>query len=267
MRRTQRDSLLVKLVIAALAVLALNTVLLLVILVRQGAAPAATQPSEVAAQQVSSQGSSAATTGLPTTASAGVVPSAPVAGATSLETVLGATVEPLQKAATDFGLDLAEVLPSDLEQQACLDSGSLDSEACQFVVGKLEAGYSTVNMPFPDLASNMGAAEPVAPTLPGAAPTTPSEVGATAAPSEGAGATVDAGQRDILRAFFSVTVERLAQQAKKQGKADEVSLPSDADIEAAAATGTLDSELCQALITTLRGQYEQVGLEFPEPVF
>jgi hypothetical protein len=114
-------------------------------------------------------------------------------------------------------------------------------------------------MPFPDLASNMGAAEPVAPTMaPGEAPTAPGAAAASA---------TSAGQRDILRAFFSVTVERLAQQAKKQGKQAEVSPPSDAEIEAAAATGSLESELCQALITVLRGQYEIVGLEFPEPVF
>jgi hypothetical protein len=267
MRRTQRDTLLIRLLIGAMVVLALNSVLLVVILVRQGGTPVTPLPSEVTAPQPSGQGSTAgaglATTGLPSAASASSVPSAPVAGATSLETVLLATVAPLKKAAGDFGMDMAQVLPSEAEQQACLDSGSIESEACQLVVTRLEAGYASVNMPFPDLASNMGAAEPVAPSTPVAAPTTPSEGGAGTTP----GATADAGQRDILRAFFSVTVERLAQQAKKQGQQAEVSLPSDADIEAAASSGALESEACQALITTLRAQYGIVGLEFPEPVF
>ncbi len=265
MRRTKRDALLVKLVIAALVVLGVNTLLLVALLVRQGSAPAPAQP--VASTQAAPTAGvvPGATTAkhsgaLPTVATAS--PGAPAGGVSSLETVLSATVDPLRKAATDFGLDTVQLLPSDVELQACVAAGSLASELCQAVIAKLQAGYQAVNMPFPDLAANMGS---VAPTTDAAAPTTPSQGEPAAAPT--ATPTVDAGQRDILRAFFSVTVERLAQQARKQGKEGEISLPADADIEAAAATGSIASEPCQALLDVLRAQYQIVGLELPVPVF
>jgi len=281
MRQTQRDALNTKLAIAAVALLALNTVLLVVLLVRQGSPTVA--PASSTASLPSSPSTSAPSITVPTTATNSLPtspsePSAPTGGASSLETVLMATVEPLGRAADDFGIDPATVMPSDVELQAAIASGSLESAASKAVIEMLRVGYEAVNMPFPELEGNLGSVDPsVVPEEPGAGPApTPSDAAPSSddvapAPTEGPAPTVDPtldrGQRDILRAFFSVTTDRLAQQAKQQDKLAEVSLPTDAEIEAAAATGALESEACQALLIHMRAQYQRVGLEFPEPVF
>jgi hypothetical protein len=274
MRRTKRDALILKLLIAAVALLGLNTLLLLAVLLRPAPqAPVTDQPvASLVAQPAASTATQPSSSTLPTTPSTSPsTPGAPAMGASSLETVLKATVEPLQKAASDFGLELAQVLPSEVEQQACLDSDSIDSEACAAVVVKLQAGYASVNMPFPNLIENLSKAAPTLPTEPGATEPGATEPGATApdatAPTEAASvpATVDPGQRDILRAYFSVITERLSREADKLGKSAEITLPSADVIEAAAATGTHESEASKALLDSLRGQYQGLGLEFPEP--
>jgi hypothetical protein len=289
MRRTQRDKRLVQLLTAALVLLGLNTLLLIAILLRpaprtpeeaqvstakltQPTTPRATQPSTSRAPQSSTPQATQPTTPQATqpTAQASTstlpsTPSAPVKGTSSLEAVLQATVEPLQMAASDFGLDLIQVLPSEAERRACVASESIGSEPCVPVVAKLKAGYESANMPFPNLIENLSKAAPTTPSAPGASP--PGSASSDPAPGEATAAApvADPGKRDILRAFFSVTTERLSREADKRGKTAQITLPGDAAIEAAAASGSLQSEASQALLGALREQYQALGLEFPEP--
>ncbi len=272
MRRSKRDALILQLTIATVVLLGLNTILLVVLLFRSGTSAPATTSAPASAPSTASSGLVEDVGASPAVASAAGAPEAPAGGASAIETVLLATIAPLSKAAGDFGLDLATVIPSDTEVEACVASDSVASVPCAEVISTLEAGYASVNMPFPDLASNMddnapppsespddgeGPGDPPPAPPPGA-----DEPLATEEPAAAGG-----GQRDILRAFFSVTVERLAQQAKMQGLEAEIAVPSDAEIETAAASGSLDSEECRALLEHMRTQYRAVGLEFPEPIF
>jgi hypothetical protein len=132
--------------------------------------------------------------------------------------------------------------------QACADSGSLQASACAAVIETLKAGYAKVNMPFPDLASSVSA--------------DPASSGAPAA--TGSSGSDD---RDILRAFFSVTVERLERQAKREDMLGEITMPTNDQVTAAVESGAVDTEPSQALLALLREQYQVVGLTFPEPEF
>ncbi len=179
--------------------------------------------------------------------SSGTAPEVNITGDGPIATVLRSTVEPLAKAASDFGLDQSQVLPTDEQLQACADAGDIQSEVCQAVIEKLSAGYGQVNMPFPDLESSLSA-----------------DHGTTVGAVEGSSVSAD---QDILRAFFSVTVERLQRQAKRLDMLGQITVPDEEQIAAAVTSGAVDSEASQALLVLLREQYGLVGLTFPEPEF
>ncbi len=274
MRRAQRDSLILKLLIAAVALLAVNTLLLSAVLLRQGGssdgaenaatttAQASSSPSKpVASSSSSSSGGSIPTSPQPASSLSGGPQATSssttatsdaseftISGGGPVATVLQSTVTPLAKAAGDFGMQVADILPPDEQLQACADSGSLGSDSCKAVVATLEAGYAKVNMPFPDLASSVSA----------------DPAGATAPSAPGSSGSDD---QDILRAFFSVTVERLERQAKRVDMLGEITMPTNDQITAAVESGTVESEPGQALLVLLREQYQLVGLTFPEPEF
>ena len=257
MRSAKRDALILKLVIAGLALLAVNTLLLVALLLRQGDSAAVTSsPSTSLAQQPAASlpqpgTSPTAPPQAPSSDAGGTDSTVNITGGGPMATVLRSTVEPLAKAASDFGLDLSQVLPGDEQMQACADSGSLASQACKLVLAKLEAGYAQVNMPFPDLASSLSA-DPDA-SAPPSAPGAPGSSGSA--------------DQDILRAFFSVTVERLERQAKREDMLGAITMPTNDQIQAAVESGAVDSQASQVLLVLLREQYGLVGLTFPEPEF
>lgn len=169
---------------------------------------------------------------------------------------LAATLQPLERAATDMGLATADLLPTEKEIDAAVASGSPDSAASKKVLEKLKAGYAKVNMPFPEVKISR-AATPSAPPAP-TAPTETTTVTTPAAPG-----TVS---KDILQAYFNVTRDRLKRAAKVKNTDVTAWLPSEEDVQAAVGTSRVDSDASRKVLDQLRAGYEAVGSPFPEPM-
>jgi hypothetical protein len=269
MQQSKRELLITRLAIASVVLLSLNTVLLLVLLARPAASPVA-KVAQADAASSSAASSSAAVSSVVATSTLPVGAVSAGAGVATVEGVFGPTIEPLERALTDFGLDATALMPTDEELQAAIESGSLESAASLVVLEKLRAGYLKVNMPFPDLSVP---SVPVAPTpaLPSGA--AQGAAASSAAPSSGGAGTGslasggDASSRDLLGAYFDIMVERIQQHAAKQGNGAELALPSSQEIQEAVATGDIASPQAQAIVSALRTQYEAQGLTFPEPMF
>ena len=146
----------------------------------------------------------------------GEAPDDPVRG------FLDATLRPLERAAREHNADLTQVLPSADQVDAAAASGSLYSPESTAVIELLSAGYGRYNMPFPELPPE--AEEPPPPVT---------------APTEAAAGTT---AQDILRAYFTVAVDRVRREAAAKGTDAEALVPAADDVEAAIRSGAMDSE-------------------------
>lgn len=176
-------------------------------------------------------------------------PAAPSDGPERTARFLDDTISPVEKAATDMGADLASLLPSDADVARAKASGSLASAESQAVIATLKAAYARFNMPFPEL--------PGAGAAPGG--------GGGPLPDAPRATTTDGGAQDILRAYFTVTISQLRAQAEAKGVDVSGTLPADAAVQAAIASGDIGSAASAAVLADLRAAHARAGLSFREP--
>ena len=169
----------------------------------------------------------------------GEAPDDPVRG------FLDATLRPLERAAREHNADLTQVLPSAEQVDAAAASGSLHSPESTAVIELLSAGYGRYNMPFPELPPE--AEEPPPPVT---------------APTEAAAGTT---AQDILRAYFTVAVDRVRREASAKGTDAEALVPAADDVEAAIRSGAMDSEPSGRVLDALRAAHAKLGVPFIEP--
>ncbi|MFT5686574.1 MAG: hypothetical protein ACI8RZ_007530 [Myxococcota bacterium] len=214
--------------------LAVNTLLLVGLLLRGGSPTPATSPATTAPQTTSS-------------AVQEPRPMSTAPGGPTLEGVAGfieATVSPLSDAASDHGVTDPAILPSDAEIAAAVDSDSLESAETLLVIEKLKAGYSQFNMPFPEI------------KIPGPPGTEPSQ--GTAPSSSG----TDQGPE--IQAWATPTIAHLREVLSEKGESEAGLIPTDDEVAAAVASGRIDSEETRWVIDTLKNGYARLDLPFPE---
>jgi len=184
-----------------------------------------------------------------TNAPATTAPPPPGTTEDPVATFLSATLDPLARAAKDQGVDPAQIVPTEAEIDTARASGSLTSEASQRVLEKMKTGYARFNMPFPEVRLQVS-------TPPGAGPGTPDRPVASG----------NAPRKEILRAYFAVTRDRLVRGARAKDIDVNDCLPDEASVQAAIESGAVSSEAAHAVIDKLREGYKRVGLAFPEPM-
>lgn len=240
----------------------LNTLLLVGLLVRGGAP---TAPTPVAAASVDAAGPSVRTTvetppsapvqttavepaTPPTTPNAATgssaEPAAPATGASPLANFLDSTLTPLKSAAAD--LKRPVVLPTAAEEAACEQSGDLTSAPCGVVIALLKKGYGITGMPFPSLP------EANAPS-------------GTSAPSQ-ATSGAPSHTNGALRVYFDTLTKKIRKSAVDVGDDPTTLLPSAEAVDAAVASGAIDSAASQAVLDQLRKAHLKYGLKFTEPL-
>ena len=178
-------------------------------------------------------------------------------------TFFASTIDPLVMAAHDHGEDVSPFLPSSDEVQAAIESGDMESPAASGVMERLKSGYDHFRMPFP---KNMMAPAPTSEPEAGGAepPQGPTKTVTQDTPHAGPSDTTV--QRDILRAYFTVTSDRLKRAASASGGDTSPYLPSQALIGRAVDSGDIASQPCQEALNMLRKGYEAYELVFPEPM-
>ncbi len=256
MRPTRLNALLLKLAVASTVLLALNTILLVVLLVETYGTchreSQAQQPDSTVASSSGPASGSASRLSTPTSSQQSPTPAPlPATGGTPLAAFFNATVEPLSNAAGEFGTDPSTVLPTDEQLEAAIASGSIDSAPSKAVLEKLKAGYALFNMPFPE------------PRISASKASTPSQPSGSEQEQQEAPSADFNEQQDILRAFFSITTARLERVAAQ--RETQVSPPDAALVQEAIASGSTQSEASQAVLEQLRDAYSKLGIPFPEP--
>ncbi len=178
-----------------------------------------------------------------------------------VEQMLRDTIAPAQRAAEEMGIDVSGELPTEAMVQAAIGSGSIDSAESAAVLGALRAVYQKLGMPFPRFGAPGAAGAAATPPGP-VAPPAPGATVAPAAPSAAAGPA----DPQIVGAWFTATVARLRREGKAAGVEVGAFIPSDAEIDAATATGDFGSPPAAAAMARLQEGFSAVGVPFPAPV-
>lgn len=243
--------------------LAINTVLLGIVVHRGTVGPPAAPQSaafsaSAAGGRAGSSGTGPAREKTPESSPRAAALAAELApGEDDVSSFFAHTLEPLAAAALDHEVAPSQVLPGAEAIAAAVETGSLQSPASTEVLTALEAGYERFNMPFPDLRI-----DPLSePDTPG---TTGSE--ASTAPGPSNGGTSAQVEADILRAYFSVTRDRLERAARMKDRDASAWLPAESTVQTAVESGNLESEASQEVLQKLRTGYEALGMSFPEPL-
>jgi len=173
----------------------------------------------------------------------------------ALALYLDATVIPLRQAAEDFGVDPVVFVPTEAEIRAATESGSIDSEPFLAVMQKLRVGYEQFNMALP------------APehSIPSSVVTGPSG----SEPQAGSGRTATGlgpGEM-VLLALFRSTIAGLQEHHRDAGAVGLLELPTETECLEAASTGDLSSIPSKQVIQRLRAAHLQLGVPFPDDQF
>ena len=195
--------------------------------------------------------------------------SAPAGGFSEVESVLASTRTPLASAAADLKKNVQ--MPSEAETAACVGSNDLKSPACGVVLTLLKRGYAETGMPFPSLPEHGASTPPSGATLSGVAPS-------GAPPSAPSGATAPGGttlgttpgatptrSTGALRVYLDTLTARARSAASAAGDNAATVLPTPEALDAAVATGVLDSPESKRVIDQLRMAHQKYGLKFSEP--
>ena len=157
------------------------------------------------------------------------------------------------------------MLPTTAQDQACEESGDLTSPACGVVLTLLKKGYGVTGMPFPSLPEASGAPSPTT-APPGTGATAPP--GASMAPpgASAAPATTTARSSGALRVYFDTLSTKVRKSAQEAGDDPTSLLPTAESVDAAVATGSIDSDAARVVLDKLRQAYAKYGLKFTEPL-
>lgn len=180
-----------------------------------------------------------------------------------VEQMLRDTIAPAQRAAEEMDIDVSGELPTEAMVQAAIRSGSIDSAESAAVLTALRAVYQKLGMPFPRFGAPGAAGAPAAPPGPVAPPAPGADPSAPSAPSAAAAGPADP---QIVGAWFTATVARLRREGKAAGVEVGAFIPSDAEIDAATATGDFGSPPAVAAMARLQEGFSAVGVPFPAPV-
>jgi len=151
-----------------------------------------------------------------------------------------------------------EVLPDPALVAAAVATGDPRSDATAVVLDQLRTQYAAYGLRFtePYVAGEdaPGAGEAATDAAPAAA------AGAAAAPG-----TPSSADQELLQSYLDHMVHRLERAAKDQGKDPTLLLPAASAVDAAVASGAVDSAQTAAVLATLRDSYAQLDLTFTEP--
>ena len=170
-----------------------------------------------------------------------------------VEAWLEPTIKRLRDEAMLQKLPIQDLLPTEGQREAAIQSGSFDSSEFREVQTILEDGYAQLNIPFPD------------PTQKGQAP----EGGnppPTSSQNSTSTSTASSAEQQIINAYFQGQVQRIKLEGKKQDKDVSGCLPDASSIQQAAQSGSISSDPSKALLSKIEACYDILELPFYPPV-
>ena len=86
-----------------------------------------------------------------------------------------------------------------------------------------------------------------------------------AAPSSAGAAAPSSAERELLQSYLDHMVHRMERAARDQGQEPADFAPAAGDLDAAVASGRVESAETAAVLDTLRASYARLDLTFTEP--